>query len=363
MAIVEIPCHIVRGGTSKGVFIDASKLPEHGPERDQVLLKLMGSPDIRQIDGLGGADPLTSKVAIIAPSQRSDSQVDYLSGEVRIDKREVNYGIMCGNLASAVALVAHDLNFPTLSPSQQEVDIYNLNSGKPIKARLESSPDAESQFQYIKGAEQNVRLTFINPGGAVTGKLLPTGKSREKIVLSTTELECSIVDAGTLYAFFTASAFGLRGDESPVDLDNRTAFKETIERLRSVIAEHVNASPTLSRKIGVGNVKVAIVAPSENRNNGKAECDINARIINPLKTHKAYAVSGAVCIGAAAAIEGTIANGFVSSHGDQLRIGHPSGVMVVNTQIKVCQERLSFEAAQVHRTARILMRGTAYVPM
>ncbi len=359
MTIQEIPCYVARGGTSKGVFIDESALPEPGPERDLIILKLMGSPDIRQIDGLGGGDPLTSKVAIISPSSEPGCDINYLSAEVRLNKMEVNYGIMCGNLASAVALVAGDLGYVSLPELEGVVNIHNHNSGKQIGVKI------DPEQRYTTGREQQVNLVFKDPGGAVTGVVLPTGKAREKIDFNGVELDCSIVDAGTLYTYVRAASVGLRGDESPLALDEDRAFKALIESLRSVVTRHVNGCLEDNRKIHAGNVKVAIVSDPDDLEPSGSVCDIVSRIINPVKTHKAFAISGAVCLGAAAFLDGTLVNEIVTlrGSGDSVRVGHPSGVMEVITRRVRRGGDIHIHAAEVHRSARILMKGTAFVSL
>ncbi len=163
----EIPCVIIRGGTSKGVYLRGNDLPENAEKRDMLISKLFGSPDPRQIDGLGGGDPLTSKVAIISTSTRSDSDIAYLSGEVRLGCSEINYGIMCGNLASGVGLAAHHLNMIDSHPTDSTVRIYNVNSKSIIHAKYDSFSDG------IAGKDNKVNLTFLSRGGGLPGRYYP----------------------------------------------------------------------------------------------------------------------------------------------------------------------------------------------
>jgi methylitaconate Delta-isomerase len=359
-----IDCTILRGGTSKGVFVLERFLPSDSFERDRLLLALMGSPDARQINGLGGGDPLTSKVAIVSPSSRPNIDVEYESVEVGIAERLVNHGIMCGNL---IAGVGHfGLTEGLIKPQFPitTVRIYCRSNRKIIVAQVPVT--RESIRNNVFGTTDDmppVRLTFEQPGGAVTGKLLAGGEPLCAITLSDgRSINFSVVDAGTLYAFMRADAFGLAGDEQPTALDSNHGFRTTVELARVAITDFLNAqqrpsSPMLNPR----RLKMAIVsAPRPER----TDADIVARVINPANVHKAYAVSGAICLAAAAVIKGTLVNQIVAPEVSPftVRIAHPSGTFPITTHYSTTDGNIEITGTSLERTARVLMRGTAYLP-
>jgi methylitaconate Delta-isomerase len=364
-----IPCSIIRGGTSKGVFVLEEHLPSDQQQRDQWLLALMGSPDPRQINGLGGADPLTSKVAIVSRSRREGIDVEYESVEVGIAEGSVNHGIMCGNLLAGVGsfAMAEGLIKPQFPLST--VRIYCRNNQKTIVARVPvpgdtHHSDGESQSQEVTGESVSVGLVFETPGGAVTGKLLPTGEPVSSLQLNAEQvLRFSVVDAGTLYAFIRAEDLGVSGLEEPTVLDANQPFRATVELVREKITDCINQHATpKDGPLGPRRLKVAIVSRPQSL---QADTDIVARVINPAKVHKAYAVSGGICLAAASAIKGTLVNEVVSPAGSPflLRIAHPSGVLSLVTQYATDATGTHIAAAEIQRTARIIMRGMTYVPL
>lgn len=363
-----IPCSIIRGGTSKGIFVLEEHLPHDPVQRDQLLLDLMGSPDPRQIDGLGGADPLTSKVAIVAPSLRPGIDVEYESVEVGIAEATVGHGIMCGNLIAGVGCfaIAEGLIAPQVPATT--ATIYCRSNQKTIIARIPLAPGADATRAMSASSDENtplVDLVFHNPGGAVTGKLLPTGEPVMRLSLGPRRvLKVSIVDAGTLYAFVRAESFGLSGMETAAELDANAQFRDEIEAVREKVAECVNqyrfgGAPFIGPRL----VKMAIVSRHVASDPEHSNADIVARIINKAKVHKAYAVSGAISLAAAAAIPGSLVNDLIAPAASpfSLRIAHPSGVLAVRMQWFSGANGLVIENASIQRTARIIMRGTTYV--
>lgn len=357
-----IPCAIVRGGTSKGVFLLEEHLPADPGERDRLLLALMGSPDPRQIDGLGGADPLTSKVAIVSRSTREGIDVEYESLEVGISEAQVNHGLMCGNL---IAGVGHFAIAEGLIPAQSPlttIRIFCRSNHKVIAARI---PHAAIPGDAVMGRSETppVNLRFERPGGALTGQLLPAGEPVSLLSLAAGRLlAVSLVDAGTLYAFVLASALGLSGDESVAALDADAGLRANIEALREQAAERINRRHA-SRLAAIAPrlVKVAIVGPAPPE---RRDIDLVARIINRAKTHKAYAVSGGICLAAAAVVPDSVVNTLFAPRQSPfaLRIGHPSGVLTLTTRWSTNRDGVLIEAAEIARDARIIMRGTAYPP-
>jgi 2-methylaconitate cis-trans-isomerase PrpF len=355
-----IPCTIVRGGSSKGVFVLEDHLPSDPARRDNALVALMGSPDPRQIDGLGGADPLTSKVVIVSRATRPDCDVEYESVEVALGERFVNHGIMCGNLTAGVA---HFAALEGLIPAHAvsgAVRLYCRNTAKFIVSSAQGTAGTTSE---LHGAVATISLKFEDPAGAVTGKLLPLGEPQSLIeVESGRSLEVTVVDSGTLYAFVRASDVGVSGAESAPELDNVTEFRRLMELVRVRVADSINErmpeAERLANKLSPRRVKLAIVAPA----GGATDKDLLARVINPAKVHKAYAVSGAICLGSAASIEGSLVRELTqrTATPTRIRIGHPTGVLPVVVHFSEGPGGGRIDGAEVQRSIRVLLRGEAY---
>jgi 2-methylaconitate cis-trans-isomerase PrpF len=348
------PCAILRGGTSKGVFFLDSILPVDPVERDAFLIRIMGSPDARQIDGLGGADPLTSKVAIVAPSTRPGIDLEYESIEIGIGQASVNRTIMCGNLLAAVGCFALAEGLVGPGAAAFRAMVYCRNNGKLIELRMPAADAAAA----ASGSESTVSMNFVDPAGAVTGRLLPTGRAVDPVRLPDGRmLRCSLVDAGTLYGFLPAADFGLTGSEPASDLDEMRDFRKAVELVRESVVAMLNSTGAAGRPLETRGLKLAIVG------GGQADAsDIAARVINTARVHKAYAVSGGICLAAAAAIDGTVVSELMQVTGSpqSVRIAHPSGTLTVIAHFHGAGETFAITGAELHRTARIVMRGSAY---
>jgi 2-methylaconitate cis-trans-isomerase PrpF len=374
--MANIACAIIRGGTSKGVFLREDHLPCDPEERDALLLKIMGSPDPRQVDGLGGADPLTSKVAIVSRSTREGVDVEYESVEVGIAEARVNHGLMCGNLISGVGYFAMAEGLVEPRAPVTTVSIYCRSNRKIVMARMPVPAMAaaavavggqERGASIIDGASCTVSLCFRDPGGAVTGKLLPAGGPLSCLTVGGRTLEVSIVDAGTLYAFARAEDFGLTAHETVSELDANTAFRAEIEALREQVAAHINQQRFFGAAVVVPHlVKVAIIGAAGDLSDVDEvgdKADIVARVINKAKVHKAYAVSGGICLAAAAAIPGTLVRRLACALTSPftLRIAHPTGILSLATEWSIGNQGTLIQAAEIQRTTRLILRGNVYV--
>jgi len=353
-----IPCTIVRGGSSKGVFVLEDRLPADAARRDGALVALMGSPDPRQIDGLGGADPLTSKVVIVSRTTRPDCDVEYESVEVALGEKFVNHGIMCGNLTAGVAHFAALEGLIPADAASGAVRLYCRNNAKFI---VSSAQGASGEPLELRGGNAAVSLKFEDPAGAVTGKLLPLGEPQSFIdVEPGRRLAVSVVDSGTLYAFVRATDVGVTGAESAPDLDNVAEFRRIMELVRIKVAERINARMSSAEgQLSPRRVKLAIVAAAP----GATDKDLLARVINPAKVHKAYAVSGAICLGSAASIEGSLVRELVPklSAPVSIRIGHPTGILPVTIHYSDGPDGRRIDGAEIQRSIRVLLRGEAYL--
>jgi methylitaconate Delta-isomerase len=374
---MKIPCAIYRGGTSKPIFFMEEDLPKDNKKRDQIVLEAFGSPDLRQIDGLGGADPLTSKVAYIAPPTVPDTDVNYTFGYVGIAQPVIDYTGNCGNTSAAVGPFA--LLRGLIQPVEPvtQVRIYNTNTKRTILAEFRVKDGqflSEGDFKIdgVPGTGSKILLDFIGSGGSVTGKLLPTGKVRDEIKFPTLgTLEVSMVDAANPFVFVRASDLGLRGNENIDEFGNNDAILKKCEEIRSVVAEIMgiaNREEATAKSPGVPKIAVIAGPSAYDTPKGRVEAsaiDIVARMTALQKLHKAYAVTGAVCLGTAAKIDGTIVNEIYRKvqpeNPPPVRIGHPTGTLQVEIELERRNDSLELAKAALARTARLLMDGSVYV--
>lgn len=375
---MKIPCAIYRGGTSKPVFFLERDLPQDPKKRDHVILAAFGSPDMRQIDGLGGADPLTSKVAYMGPPTVPNTDVNYTFGYVGIASPVIDYTGNCGNSSAAVG--PFSLLRGLIQPREPttKVRIYNTNTKKVIVAEFpvrdgEFLSEGSFRIDGAPGTGSKILLDFINSGGSVTGKLLPTGKVKEEVKFPTIgTLTVSMVDAANPFVFVRAQDLGLQGNETLEEVAGNSSLLKQCEEIRSVVAEIMGiAKKEDATRLSPGVPKIALVSPPTAYMTPKgavdaSETDIIARMTALQKLHKAYAVTGAVCLGAAAKIEGTIVNETFRevqpSDPPAVRIGHPSGTIQVEMEIEKRNGQLELTKAALARTARLLMDGFVYVP-
>jgi 2-methylaconitate cis-trans-isomerase PrpF len=376
MAQVKIPCVIMRGGTSKGLFFKDEDLPKEREARERLLLAAFGSPDERQIDGLGGAHPLTSKCAIVAPTDRPGIDVDYTFAQVAIDRPVVDWRGNCGNIASAVGLFAVQEGWVESREPASVVRVLNTNTGKSLEVHVPvrgGAPDEEGETSIsgVPGFGPAIRLVFLEPSGAVTGALLPTGRVVDELeVGGLGRVQISVVDAANPLLFLQAQDIGWTGAESAAEIDSSTETLFLLERLRGEVARRLGflTDPARSAQVSPAVPKMAVVAPAGDYNDALGQKvaadahDIRIRMLSMGRAHKACALTGAVCTAAAAHVDGSIVNRVVREGAGQsprssIRIGHPAGIVEVGVKVHagVC------ESASVDRTARRLMEGFVYV--
>ncbi|MGH7768289.1 MAG: 2-methylaconitate cis-trans isomerase PrpF family protein, partial [Candidatus Binatia bacterium] len=375
---MKIPCAIYRGGTSKPIFFLEKDLPRDSKERDRVVLASFGSPDMRQIDGLGGADPLTSKVAYIGPPTVPGTDVNYTFGYVGIAAPVIDYTGNCGNTSAAVGPFALLRGLIDAKEPVAKVRIYNTNTKKIIAAEFpvrggEFQSMGDFKIDGVPGSGSKILLDFLDSGGSVTGKLLPTGKVKEEIQFPTVgKLAVSMVDAANPFVFVRATDLGLKDDAALEEVAANEPLLKKCEEIRSVVAEIMGiARKEDATQKSPGVPKIALVSPptSYHTPKGKVEArdvDVIARMTALQKLHKAYAVTGAVCLGAAAKIEGTIVNEIYREvqpdNPPAVRIGHPSGTIQVEIETARANGGLTLSKAALTRTARLLMDGHVYLP-
>jgi hypothetical protein len=368
----------MRGGTSKGVYIHENEIPSPGPLRDKVILDIFGSPDVRQIDGLGGADILTSKVCIIGPSNRSDADIDYTFGQVVINRPIVDYSLNCGNLSAGVGSYAIDEGLVKPVEPKTTVRIYNTNTKKILVAQVpvkdgKAVVEGDYRIDGVPGTGAKIALDFAATAGTIKGTLLPTGKPRDVLSIdSIGAVEVSIVDAGNPTVFVLAEDVGIKGTEKFPDLVASTEIWTKVEAIRGAAAELLGfVKDGKKAKVDSPGMPFAAVvlraSPYVSHVTGqeiKAE-DIDMRsTIWASQVHKAYAVTGTVCTGAAAMVEGTVVHDVLSERAKRtgtVWIGHPAGRIDVEVEVQQGGDDLLLKKAALFRTARRIMEGYVYL--
>ncbi len=373
---IKIPAVYMRGGTSKGVYLMASDLPDDPVVRDRVILDIYGSPDIRQINGMGGADPLTSKVALLAPSKRPGVDIDYTFGYVGIKEAVIDYEGNCGNISSGVGVYAIRQGLVEAVEPVTKVVIFNTNTNKIIEALIPVK-DGEVVFEGgyaiagVPGQGAKIVMNFPNSAGSKTGRLLPTGNVQDTMVLSDgRSIQVSLVDAANPSVFVKAADIGLTGKELPADCDKNPGILEVMEEIRVRAGVMMGLAANME-KVGPAVPKVAFVASpadyplSDGGVVAAGEVDLLARTKAMAEMHKTYAVTGGICISTAAMIDGTVVSEVCAAdakRNGEVRIGHPSGVLEVFVSVKNSAEQgWTLLQAGVCRTARPIMDGEVYV--
>lgn len=378
MEQVRIRCTIQRAGTSKGVFLHENDLPSDPVKRDKTILAIFGSPDVRQIDGLGGADPLTSKVAIIGPSSREDADVDYTFGQVSLDKALNDYSGNCGNISSGVGPFAIDEGLVKAVEPVTKVRIYNTNTQKILVAEVpvkdgKAKVIGDYAIDGVPGTGAKIMMDFAGTAGAVTGKMLPTGNVKDIITVDGLgELEVSIVDVANPMVFVRAADLGLKGTEAPADIDGDEKMRKLLETIRAKAAVMMGmaASEEEATQKSPAFPMLAFVSPPQNYkafNTGKeissSQVDMVSRLMFMQVMHKTYAGTGTTCTGAAAKIPGTIVHEVCSSQDSLVRIGHPAGVIEIEVEVENKNGQITLTRAAFGRTARRIMDGYVYIPV
>ncbi|WP_292043858.1 2-methylaconitate cis-trans isomerase PrpF [Massilia sp. UBA6681] len=386
---IKIPATYMRGGTSKGVFFRLQDLPEAarvpGPARDALLLRVIGSPDPygKQIDGMGGATSSTSKAVIVAKSDKADHDVDYLFGQVSIDKPFVDWSGNCGNLSSAVGsfAIASGLVDPERVPQDgmATVRIWQANIGKTIiahvpvsKGEVQETGDFELDGVTFPAAE--VQLEFLDPAAeeeGAGGSMFPTGNLVDELdVPGVGRLQATMINAGIPTIFVNAEAIGYTGTElqDAINGDPRAlAMFETIRAHGALRMGLINSIEEAAKR--QHTPKVAFVAKPANyvSSSGKqvnaADVDLLVRALSMGKLHHAMMGTAAVAIGTAAAIPGTLVN-LAAGGGERsaVRFGHPSGTLRVGAEAVQSKGEWSVAKAIMSRSARVLIEGWVRVP-
>ena len=372
---------IMRGGTSRGIFFRDEELPVDPEARTWTILAAFGSPDRyrRQIDGLGGATSLTSKAAIISRGTQPGIDVNFTFGQVGIEQPLIDMRGNCGNISAAVGPYTIDEGLVACQEPYTQVRFLNTNTQKVIVANVPTrngryEPEGDYAIPGVPGTGSKIVLDFLDPGGAVTGKLLPTGQVRDVLhVPGIGHIDVSIVDAANPLVFCRAQDFGLSGRETPEQIDSNQELLLRIGATRAAagvaiglaesIEEAIHSVPSVPKIAFVTGPRSYIQLDGELRE--AADVDLVARIMSMGHLHRAYALTGAICTTVAAQIPGTLVHEVVTEQArtsGSLRLGHPSGVMDLSASIHKEGESWYVEKASAARTARRLMEGEIYLP-
>jgi 2-methylaconitate cis-trans-isomerase PrpF len=364
----------MRGGTSRAIMFRAEDLPAQRSDWDAIFLGVMGSPDPagRQLDGMGGGVSSLSKICVIGPPSRPDADVDYTFAQVGIRDSQVDYSGNCGNMSSAVGPFAVEEGM-VAAPRDGEavVRIHNTNTGKIIVSRFpmadgQLAADGDLEIDGVEGRSAPVRLEFLDPAGAKTGRLLPTGAARDELdIPGLGRIAATCVDAANPSVFVAAADLGKSGIELPDALEKDAVFLERMEAIRRAGAVRMGVAADLDAAARTRSVpQVAIVsAPQDQptlsgRTLAADESDIVVRVLSMGQPHKATPITGAICLAIAARVPGGIPHALCRPTKDAIRIAHPSGMTLVAAAVtQGADGALAAEYGAVYRTARRLFEG------
>ncbi|WP_280541848.1 4-oxalomesaconate tautomerase [Chromohalobacter sp. 11-W] len=355
----SIPCMIMRGGTSRGPFLRMKDLPDNQAAQAEILINLMGSGHALQVDGIGGGDPLTSKVAIVERSSHPEADVDYLFAQVDVLNRRVDFNPNCGNMLSAVGPYALETGLVALQEGMTTVRVRNLNTQRLIECHVPTpggqvAYEGDTTISGVPGCAAGIQLSFLDIIGTKTGALLPTGNAIDTV----DGLQVTCLDAATPIMMVNAADLGLSGRESPAELDAHPAM---LERLESVRRE-------AGLRMGLGDVSqsvlpkpVLVSAPFDD------DSTLCTRYFVPHRCHKAIAVTGAIAVATAVSVPGTVANriavetGKLAADGQlsQVSLEHPSGLIDLDVEHRN-GDPVDIARVSLIRTARKIMSGTIF---
>jgi len=373
----KIPCVIMRGGTSRGAVFHRSDLPSNIKEWDNIFIKTMGSPDPKQIDGLGGGVSSNNKIVVVSKSDREGVDVEYTIGQVLINKPEVDYKSNCGNMTSVVGPFSIDEGLVKALEPITKVVMYNTNTGKIIEALVpvengRFKTEGDCKIAGVLGTSSEIKLSFINPGGAVTGRLLPTNKPKDILdIPQFGNIEATIIDASNPLVIIRAEDINLKGFEKPDDINSNEEVLDLLEKIRGIAAEKICMVENWrkARDLTPAIPKIAFVTSPIAYDSLTGEVvsandmDICARVISLNKLHKAYPITAAIATGVAARIKGSIISDLIykDKTSNRISIGHPSGIITVDSTLTEKNKEIYVEESTVIRTARRIMDGYIYI--
>lgn len=369
MKQVKIPAAFIRGGTSNAIVFHERDLPADRTQWDAIFLAAIGSPDPngRQLNGMGGGISSLSKVCVVGPSSRADADIDYTFAQCAVREATVDYAGNCGNMSSAMGPFAVDEGLVDADGEEALVRIHNTNTNKIIHARFAvdeglAAVDGVLALPGVSGTGAPVRMEFVEPGGAGTGRLLPTGNAIDRLeVEGYGPVEASLVDAANPGVFVAAADLGVKGNEMPADLDADTDLMARLQAIRKAgaAAMGLKFSPALPMIGFVAPPMDSALLSGETAPAGKG--DLVGRMVSMGNIHRALPLTGTMCMAVASRIEGTVVNRAARATGEAVRIVQPSGV--IHCTAEVARENGAWHAAKagVMRTQRRLFDGYVYI--
>lgn len=378
MPLLALPAVFMRGGTSRAIMFHARDLPDRS-QWDPIFLAAMGSPDPngRQLNGMGGGISSLSKVCILAPSTREDADIDYTFAQVQIREAAVDYRGNCGNMSSAVGPFAVDEGIVRPNGDTAVVRIFNTNTRKIIRSTFplvdgRAATDGDLAIPGVAGTGAPVRLDFLTPGGATTGRLLPTGQPMDRLdVPGIGPIEVSMVDAANACVFVRAADLGLTGRELPEELEGN---REVLDRMQCVrraasVAMGIGRDEEEARSINavpiIGCVAPPMDAPTlSGEPIARRQVDLTARFLSNGQPHRALPLTASLCTAVAARIAGTLTSQVLGPDATgSIRIGMPSGILTVNADVgRDPMHGWVAHSGAFYRTTRRLFDGRVYVP-
>lgn len=350
----SVPATVMRGGTSKGLYLLRKDLPADAGARDAFLLAAMGSPDDRQIDGMGGAHPLTSKVAVVSAAESGNADIDYLFLQVVVDKAVVSDGQNCGNILAGVAQFAIEQGLVDAHDSETTVRVRMLNSGGIAVVTIQTpgsevTYEGDASIDGVPGSAAPVMIDFADVAGSSCGALLPTGNAADAI----DDVAVTCIDNGMPVVLLRAADFGKSGSESPAELEADAALRERVEAIRLQAGPLMNLGDVTEKTVP----KMSLLAPAQKGG------VVSTRTFIPHRVHQSIGVLGAASVAAGCCIPGSVADGVAAAtSGGSLDVEHPTGRFTVDIELVEQYGKFTVGRSALLRTARKLMDGHVYVP-
>ncbi|MGN0403700.1 MAG: 2-methylaconitate cis-trans isomerase PrpF family protein [Bariatricus sp.] len=367
----------MRGGTSKGCIFLKDDLPQEQSEWDSIFLQVMGSPDPKQIDGLGGTVSSNNKVVVVWKSEEEGVDVEYLVGQVIVGKEQVDFKSNCGNMTAAVGPFAVEEGLVKIQEPITTVHLLNRNTDKYIDVTVPCengtfAEDGDCHIAGVDGTAAELKVKFLNPAGAKTGKLLPTGNVMDILdIPGLGKIEASILDVSNPMVLVRAEDVGATGMELPEEVNANGTLMENLEKIRGTAAcmmgfakdlkDATDNSPAVP-KVGFVTTPKSYKEIGNTQVNAE-DMDVCARVISVFKCHKACPLTSASSIAVAAALEGSLVQKIMGNdvETENVRIGHPSGIMTMCPEVVNEGDEVKVPAVAVQRTARRIMDGTVYI--
>ena len=359
----SIPAYLMRGGTSKGLIFHKKDLPSDRNVLTEYLLKIMGSPDVRQINGLGGGTSVTSKVCIISKSLEKDVDIDYFFAQVEVDRNHVDYAPTCGNMLSALGPFAIEEGLVETSDEITKVNVKSINTNALITLDV-PTPDRKLKYSGdfkidgVPGTGSQILMNFKNLEGKTTGNLFPTGNTTDTF----DGINVTCFDLATSMMICDAKEFNILGNENSKELNNNKKLLDKIETIRLLAG----------KKMGMGDVKGKVLPKVSLLSKSINENSIVSRYFTPYSCHETHAVTGTCCVASSCLIPGTVGFRLLNTKNslnfnkENIKIEHPMGsidcIIVLNSNFKnnLVLKKDLVKSCGIYRTSRILMKGQVY---